>query len=101
MNDSMTSCNIWVSVLFHECQMVIELPGGGGESGGLGGSSVGVGPAVPARGVGEANWDGMGDDVPRAALVGVTERRGVRVGRGVLVDGPGYAADVLVNTGPG
>ncbi len=35
--------------------MVIELPGGGGERSGLGGPSVGDGPGVPVRAVGEGN----------------------------------------------
>jgi len=77
--------------------MVTELPAGGGDKGGLGGSSVGVGAGVPVRAVG----DGNGDVVPLGATVGVINMDGVCVGMGVVVAGPGYGAEVSVICGPG
>ena len=83
--------------MLHECQMVTELPAGGGDKGGLGGSSVGVDPGVPVRTVGE----GSGDVVPLLATVGVGDLNGVCVGLGVEVTGPMYGASVFVICGPG
>jgi hypothetical protein len=73
------------------------LPAGGGDKGGLGGSSVGVGPGVPVRAVGE----GIGVPVTLLATVGVSDMNGVCVGLSVEVTGPGYGAGVSVICGPG
>jgi len=86
-----------VSVMPHECQMVTELPAGGGDKGGLGGSSVGVGPGVPVIAVSV----GAGDGVPLLATVGVSDLEGVRVEFDVEVVGPGYGSGVFVVSGPG
>lgn len=107
-NERITSRNIIVSALLQECQIVTELPAGGGDNGIGGGSSVGVGPGVPVPllVVGEA----IGDPPPGAVALpdlGV----GVRVGACVPV--PGYSVMVgeacvpvsgglvAVNSGPG
>jgi len=75
--------------------MVTELPAGGGDKGGLGGSSVGVGPGVPVTAVGDGNV------VPLLASVGVSEPEGVCVGSGFDVPEPGSDSAVLVISGPG
>ena len=62
-----------------------ELPGGGGDIGGLGGSSVGVEKGVPVPVVGR----GYGDVVPLCVAVGVVDLDEVCVGLGVEVAGPG------------
>ncbi len=70
--------------------MVTLLPGGGGDIGGWGGSSVGIAWGVPV-------WSGavgIGSNVPSPvglgdADTGVTDPGGVWDGRGVGVDGPG------------
>jgi hypothetical protein len=77
--------------------MVTALPGGGGDKGGLGGSSVGIGSGVPVPAVGI----GDGGMVPLGKVVGVSDLDGVRVGLGVAVAGPGYGAEVFVICGPG
>ncbi len=101
MNESMIDCRAWVSLLFHECQMVIELPGGGADTGGLGGSSVGDGPGVPGRGVKVGYWVGCGEVVPVTVTEGVTDFAGATVGCTVLVAGRGYGCEVLVLSGGG
>jgi len=77
--------------------MVTEDPAGGGDKGGLGGSSVGVGPGVPGRAVGEGN----GEVVSLLLTVGVSVLGEVCVGSGVEVSGPRYGASVSVICGPG
>ena len=81
----MIDCRAVVSLLPHECQIVTELPGGGGDRAGLGGSSVGDAPGVPVPNVG----DGEGGTVPLWLGAGVTDLDGVRVGPRVAVAGPG------------
>lgn len=77
--------------------MVTELPGGGGDKGGLAGSSVGAAPEVPVPAVGTGNTV----VVPLWVGPGVTDRAGVRVGPRVGVAGPGYGRGVFVMIGPG
>jgi hypothetical protein len=93
----MIDCNVSVSAPLHECQIVTELPGGAGDKGCLGGSSVGVETGVPEPVVGVGN----GDVVPLRVAVGVIDLDGVSVGLGVEVAGPGYGAIVFVIIGPG
>jgi hypothetical protein len=77
--------------------MVTELPGGGGEEGGLGGSSVGIGSWVPALAVSEGN----GNKVPPLVATGVSDLEGVPGRPGVEVAGPGYGSSVFNIPGPG
>lgn len=77
--------------------MVTVLPSGGGNNGGLIGSSVGVGTGVAVPGVDTT----VGDPDPLLVAPAVTDREGVRVARGVAVAGPGYDGEVDVNNGPG
>ena len=91
----MIVCKAAVSVLFHECQIVTVLPGGGGASGALGGSSVGVSPGVPLVGAGR-----MGAAVPGEALGVVADPAGVVLGGRVDVGNPGYGVAMLP-PGPG
>ena len=86
-----------VSSIPHECQIVTELPAGGGDKGGLGGSSVGVISGVPPTDVGVAGWVAV---LP-GWVAGVPDRFGVAVGRAVDVAGPGYGRGVLVIRGNG
>ncbi len=64
--------------------MVTELAAGGGETGNLGGRSVGVARGVPIMAVGVACFG-----VPIRVGEGVVDLEGVREGRGVGVFGPG------------
>jgi hypothetical protein len=88
---------------------VTELPAGGGDNGGRGGSSVGVAPGVPVI------WYGVGEGTPPPPLEvgGVIDPLGVRVAcwvgvaRGLCPDwvvgvftGPGYGS-VLAEVGAG
>ena len=73
-----------VSVNPHECQIVTELPGGGGDNGGLGGSSVGVAPGVPVT---PTRVGGGAVEVPLIGAVGEIVFDGVHVGLGVEVTG--------------
>ena len=93
----MIAWRVSVSALPHECQMVTVLPAGGGNNGGLIGSSVGVAMGVPVPGVDTT----VGVPDPLLVALAVTDRAGVRVVRGVNVAGPGYDGDVDVNNGPG
>lgn len=86
-----------VSAPPQECQIVTELPAGGGDSGGRGGNSVGVGPGVPTPLVG--GEDGIGN--PLRVAVDVTKIEGVRVALEVDVAGPAEGAGVFVLSGPG
>ena len=103
----MIDCKASVSAPLHECQIITELPAGGGDKGSLGGSSVGVDNGVPLRAVGDGNGEtiparvGVAKGVLVCLAVGVTDPLGVRVARGVEVAGPGYAAGVSVMIGPG
>jgi hypothetical protein len=74
----MMVCNWAASVLFQECQMVIELPAGGGEMGCLGGSSVGITPGVP--GIIVAVGETAGDPVPIEVGLAVLDGLGVLLG---------------------
>jgi hypothetical protein len=65
--------------------MVTLLPGGGGERGGLGGSSVGMTPGVPLVGAG----DRTGAVVPGRGVGGVADPLEGNVGLGAYVAGPG------------
>jgi len=49
----MIDCNAVVSALPQECQIITELPAGGGDNGGRGGISVGVVWDVPVP------WEGV------------------------------------------
>jgi hypothetical protein len=75
--------------------MTTELPGGGGDNGGLSGNSVGAGPGVPV------SPGGIGDIVPLGTIGGVGDFIGVFEGMGVLITGPTYGACVSVITGAG
>ncbi len=75
-----------VSATPHECQIVTELPEGGGTKGGLGGSSVGVAPGVPVP-TPPTRVGGGAVDVSLIGGVGVNVFDGVRVGTGVEVTG--------------
>jgi hypothetical protein len=90
--DWMIDFNASVSATPQECQIVTELPAGGGDNGGLGGSSVGVMSGVPAVGVdadGDGETDSEGTTEPPGVRVGVEDLDGVLVGLGVEVAGPG------------
>ena len=98
----MIDCKTSVSAAFHACQILTWLPGGGGDNGGRGGISVGVGAGVPAPPTGTA----VGRIVPLAGFVDVKDRAGVRLLWGVEVfdDRDEVAvleAGVLVCCGPG
>jgi hypothetical protein len=93
----MIDFNVSVSAPDHECQIVTELPAGGGDKGGLGGSSVAV-----TCGVLMINVGARGEGVATVrVLTGVTDLVGVCVGLGVDVAGPGYGSGVFVISGPG
>jgi hypothetical protein len=75
--------------------MTTELPGGGGDNGGLGGNSVGVGPGVPVPPV------SIDDIVPLGVDDGVCDFIDVIEGIGVFVTGPSCGIWVSVISGPG
>ena len=88
----MIDFNVSVSDKPQECQMVTELPAGGGDNGGLAGSSVAVTRGVLTIGVGpdgdgETEAEGMAD--PPGVREGVDDIAGVLEGLGVEVAGPG------------
>jgi hypothetical protein len=78
----MIDFNVSISVFPHECQIVTELPAGGGDKGSLGGSSVAV-----TKGVLNINVGAKGGVVPPTGEVGVPDLDGRPVGLGVLVTG--------------
>jgi hypothetical protein len=80
----MSDFNISVSAAAHEYQMVTELPAGGGDKGGLGGSSVAVTLGVAKIAVGARG----GVVATTCVLKGVADLVGVFVGLGVEVTGP-------------
>lgn len=93
----MTDCRTSVLVELYECQIVTELPAGGGDNGGRGGCSVGVTMGVPDTGV------GVGDPiwVVEKVALSVGDLVGVREGCGEAGVELGKEGEVLVNCGPG
>src|SRR4030042_4164976 len=103
----MIDCKASVSAPLHECQIITELPAGGGDKGRLGGSSVGVDNGLPLGAGGDGNGEtiparvGVAKGVLVCLAVGVTDPLGVRVAPGGGVAGPGEAPGGFVIVGAG